>query len=69
MIANPPDEQARGWVKVWEERTPIGRYVGLTFWLCILLRMLNLPALPLHLNFITMILPHIALSNYINRPN
>ncbi|KAH8084210.1 hypothetical protein HD553DRAFT_43800 [Filobasidium floriforme] len=28
MIANPPDEQARGWVKVWEERTPIGRFAS-----------------------------------------
>lgn len=28
MIANPPDETAKTWVKEWENRTPIGRFAS-----------------------------------------
>jgi hypothetical protein len=54
MIANPPDEQARGWVKVWEERTPIGRYVGLTFWLSVFLHFVFSIFLHFHSIFISL---------------
>ncbi|KAE8540843.1 hypothetical protein D1P53_003207 [Cryptococcus gattii VGV] len=31
MIANPPDATASNWVKEWEKRTPVGRYVYVIF--------------------------------------